>query len=82
MAETIVKCVDEDLQKGIVALWLDESHMNHYVALNPPAKVLPSTYCYPAHWPEIDGIKILHKNSHSDEEAQKILEQAREWKPQ
>jgi histo-blood group ABO system transferase len=47
MARTIRGQVDSDSLKGITAVWHDESHLNKYLQMYPPAKVLDSTYCYP-----------------------------------
>jgi hypothetical protein len=47
MAETIMRNVDIDKSRGIVARWHDESHFQRYLADNPPAKVLTPAYCYP-----------------------------------
>ena len=48
MGETIAKNIDIDNANGIVAAWHDESHVNRYLADNPPAKVLSPAYCFPA----------------------------------
>jgi len=47
MSEQIVKNVDEDAKKGLVAVWHDESHMNRYLIDNPPSIELNPSYCYP-----------------------------------
>jgi len=47
MAEEIAKKVNIDLEKGIIALWHDESHLNRYLLDNPPALELTPSYCYP-----------------------------------
>lgn len=47
MADTITKNIDTDKQNGILARWHDESHSNRYLYDNPPAKILPPSYCYP-----------------------------------
>ena len=47
MAETIVDNVNADADKGIVAVWHDESHMNRYLINNPPTVELNPSYCYP-----------------------------------
>lgn len=47
MAKVIAKNVDEDLKKGIVAVWHDESHLNRYLIDNPPSRILSPSYCYP-----------------------------------
>jgi len=46
MAEVIADRVTRDLEKGVVALWHDESHMNRYLIDNPPSVSLTPTYCF------------------------------------
>lgn len=45
---SIKKWVDEDLDKGIEPIWLDESYLNAYFLENPP-KTLPCTYAWPTY---------------------------------
>ena len=48
MAETISENVSEDERNGIMAVWHDESHLNHYVNVNHPEFMfLPLHYCCP-----------------------------------
>lgn len=47
MAEQIVRWMDEDYSRHIVAAWFEESYLNKYLWLHPPAKVLTPAYCYP-----------------------------------
>ena len=47
MAHAIKKNVDIDTQKGIIALWNDESHLQRYLWEHPPARVLTPSFCYP-----------------------------------
>lgn len=47
MADAICAGIDADARKKIVAMWHDESHLNKYLAMHPPAKVLDSSYGYP-----------------------------------
>lgn len=51
MSETIMKNVDLDFKKNIIAIWHDESHLNHYYNMvkEPTLKLSPS-YCYPESW--------------------------------
>jgi histo-blood group ABO system transferase len=49
MASVIKSNVDLDLEKNIIAVWHDESHMNRYFINNPP-KILNPSYCYPESW--------------------------------
>ena len=49
----MVKILDinirEDLEKGLIARWHDESHLNRYI-LDHPYKLLPVHYCFPQFW--------------------------------
>jgi hypothetical protein len=47
MAKEISSNVDDDRTRGVMAVWHDESHLNRYLADNPPEKVLDPSYCYP-----------------------------------
>ena len=61
MAETISKNVLADEEKGIVAEWHDESHMNRYAIDNPPDNILPLAYCCPDWKDKLDFEKIQPK---------------------
>ena len=67
MSEVLDKNIDKDSEENIIAKWHDESHLNKYLWLNKPEKILPIYYC----WPEPLGIKpevkiiALNKN-HSE----------------
>ena len=47
MATKLRDNIDKDTTVGITALWHDESHLNHYLYHNPPAKILTPSFCYP-----------------------------------
>ena len=47
MSQTIVDNVEKDWEKGLIAIWHDESHMNRYLIDNPPTVELNPSYCYP-----------------------------------
>lgn len=47
MAKTISTNIRKDIDKGIRAVWGDESHLNRYLIDNPPTKVLPPSYMCP-----------------------------------
>lgn len=49
--------IDEDLEKGIRATWLDESHLNKYI-ISRPYKLLTPSYAYPEGW-ELPFEKII-----------------------
>lgn len=46
LAATITENIKKDLEKGIIAVWHDESHINRYFASNPPTITLTPSYCY------------------------------------
>ena len=46
MASTIAQNIMTDLQKGIIAVWHDESHLNRYFATHEPSLILSPSYCY------------------------------------
>jgi len=46
MCEILKKNIDKDEQNGIIALWHDESHINHYFISHPPKELHPG-YAYP-----------------------------------
>jgi hypothetical protein len=47
MAKELAKDIKVDDERGVMAVWHDESHLNRYLATHPPAKVLGPEYCYP-----------------------------------
>jgi|GEM_PF-1213696 len=59
MMQTLTAQVDKDLEKGIVAVWHDESHLNRYFFDHPPTLELPMNYCYPEAWGWDDTKKIV-----------------------
>jgi histo-blood group ABO system transferase len=50
MSEVIDKNIDIDLEKNIIAIWHDESHINRYFINNKPTLTLSPSYCYPESW--------------------------------
>jgi len=66
MSAVIKERVDKDLEKGIIAIWHDESQMNRYLIDNKPS-VLDPSYCYPESWdlPFEKKLLALDKN-HSE----------------
>ena len=70
MCHTLRDNVQKDLDNGVIALWHDESHLNKYLADNPPDVVLDPSYCYPQGWglpfkPKIVVPKKNHKEMRS-----------------
>ena len=47
MADTLRQNIDKDTENNVIAKWNDESHLNHYLYYNPPAKVLTPSFCHP-----------------------------------
>jgi histo-blood group ABO system transferase len=47
MAGAISENVKHDLNRGYIATWHDESHLNRYLINNPPSVVLNPSYCFP-----------------------------------
>ena len=71
MAETIAERVNKDLEKNVVALWHDESHMNRYLIDTPPTLDLDPTYCYAeefigTNYPYKPGKIIALKKNHNE----------------
>lgn len=48
--QTNINHIDDDLSRGIVAVWHDESHWNRYCIDNKPTIILSPSYCYPESW--------------------------------
>lgn len=48
--KTVIDNVDDDLSRGVVAVWHDESHWNRYCIDHKPTKLLSPSYCYPENW--------------------------------
>ena len=49
MAASIQIRIDLDLEKGVIAVWHDESHLNRHFIFYPPKRLDPG-YCYPESW--------------------------------
>lgn len=62
--ETNIQNIDRDLQRGIIAVWHDESHWNRYCIDHPPTVILNPSYCYPESWdlPYPKKLLALDKN--------------------
>lgn len=44
--KTAIQNIDDDLKRGIIAVWHDESHWNKYLVEHKPTIVLSPSYCY------------------------------------
>jgi len=63
MIRALARNIDTDYKKSIIALWHDESHINHYI-LDKKVKILSPAYLYPEGWelPFEQKILILDKS--------------------
>jgi hypothetical protein len=75
MCGVIARNIDADNEKGITAVWFDESHLNRYLHDNPPGKVLTRAYAWPEGWTAIKDPKIVHleKRDQSWKDSNKIV---------
>lgn len=48
--KTTLERIHDDLSRGIIAVWHDESHWNRYCIDFPPTLILTPSYCYPEYW--------------------------------
>jgi histo-blood group ABO system transferase len=48
--KTNIVQIESDLDRGIIAVWHDESHWNRYCIDYPPTLILSPSYCYPENW--------------------------------
>lgn len=64
LIEILNASIDEDLKKGIIAVWHDESHLNKYLLNFKNLKVLDQSYGFPEDWdlPFKPKIIILNKD--------------------
>lgn len=47
---TNIHNIEDDLSRGVIAVWHDESHWNRYCIDYPPTAILTPSYCYPESW--------------------------------
>jgi histo-blood group ABO system transferase len=50
ITETNIDKINDDLDRGVIAIWHDESHWNRYCIDNKPTTILSPSYCYPESW--------------------------------
>ncbi len=62
--ESLSKCIQSDIARGVVAVWHDESHWNKFIHGRHDVKILSPAYLYPeeAMLPVVMKIKIRDKN--------------------
>lgn len=74
--------VDKDNEKGIVAAWHDESHLNRYILEHENYKLLSPAYCYPEGWelPFEKKLIVLDKGKKIKLDQKKISNQNKKMK--
>ncbi len=65
--ETNIRNIDDDLSRGIIAVWHDESHWNRYCIDHTPTIILDPSYCYPESWNLPYPKKLLALDKKHDE---------------
>lgn len=66
MSEVIKNAINRDLEKNIIAIWHDESHLNKFLMLNEPAKIFNYPFAVAENLTpifETSKILFLDKNS-------------------
>ena len=69
LAENIRDNMNEDIKKGIRAVWGDESHINRYFIDNEPEKILSPVYMCPDY---LEGKKFAGKIIHITKDFKKV----------
>lgn len=68
LTEELRRRIDSDTEKGIVALWHDESHINRYAYEISGYKLISPSYFYPEGWtgPFVPKILVREKTKYFD----------------
>lgn len=76
MAEKLNQDIENDYEKGIIAKWHDESHLNHYIWNYGDYKLLTPAYAYPENYklPFDRKIAILDKSTKIELDRNKLQE--------
>lgn len=65
MSETILENIQDDLSRGVIAIWHDESHLNRYFFDNPPSGVLDHPFAVAENMTQVkdeSGVLFLDKS--------------------
>lgn len=76
MAEKLAEDIQRDYEKGMIAKWHDESHLNCYVWKHGNYRLLKPAYAYPEGWklPFEEKIRVLDKELRIELDAEKLRE--------
>ena len=68
LMETLIDEIDMNNKNGVIAVWHDESHINHYILNRDDYRMLSPAYCYPEGWkiPFEEKIRIRNKSKYID----------------
>ena len=71
LAAYVADAVDADIERGVHAVWYEESHLNRFLIDRPPALVLDRRYCWwDKQWgddPAALGARIVHLDKTAEE---------------
>lgn len=62
MAAELDKEITQDYEKGVIAKWHDESHLNHYIWVHGNYKLLTPAYAYPENYRLPFPMKIMTRD--------------------
>lgn len=65
MAEQLNREIEQDYQKGIIAKWHDESHLNHYIWMQGNYQLMTPSYAYPEDYHLPFEMKIMTQDKSS-----------------
>lgn len=76
MAEELERDIENDFEKGIIAKWHDESHLNCYIWKSKNYRLLTPSYAYPEGWklPFEEKIRVLNKSLKIELDLEKLKE--------
>ena len=67
MSNILDKNIDIDEEEKIIAKWHDESHLNKYLWLNKPERIVSCFYCWPEQFGLNPEVKIVALNKNHSE---------------
>lgn len=61
LVKTLAENIRDDYDRGIIAKWHDQSHINAYMR-NHSCKIIPQEYCWPEEWPSSFQPKMVFRD--------------------